>query len=99
MKTEALFGLFRKYELKGFLRSKGCKALKKLLAKFRDYQSTEPTLSERDIRRIGVLTEDVLREDPEFKDAPILVTSRKERDSINMKGGRNWAGKQRIPIF
>ena len=99
MKTEALFGLFKKYELNGFHRSKGCKALRKLLAKFRDYHSTEPTLSERDLRRIGVLTEEVLENDPAFKDAPILVTTRKERDSINMRAGRNWARNHGIPVF
>ena len=89
MKVEALFALFKKYELKGFHRSKGCKALRKLLAKFRDYHSTEPTLSEKDIRKIGVLTEEVLREDPVFKNAPILVATRKERDIINKRAGRN----------
>ena len=99
MKIEALFGLFKKYELKGFHRSKGCKALRKLLAKFRDYQRTEPTLSEKDIRKIGLLTEEVLKKDPSFKDAPILVTTRKERDIINRRAGRNWPRKHGVPMF
>ena len=45
MQIEALFGLFTKYELRGFKRSEDCKKLRKLLKKFRDYESNEPTLS------------------------------------------------------
>ena len=83
-----MFGLFKKLELRGFQRSKDCKKLSKLLQKFRAYEKSEPTLSENDLRRIGILNKTVLRNDPEFKDATILVATRKERDAINMRAGR-----------
>ena len=51
MKVEALFGLFTKYELRGFKRSEDCKKLRKLLKKFRNYESNEPTLSENDFQK------------------------------------------------
>ena len=88
IQVEALFGLFKKFELRGFQRSKDCKKLSKLLQKFRAYEKSEPTLSENDLRRIGILNKTVLRNDPEFKDATILVATRKERDAINMRAGR-----------
>ena len=46
-----------------------------------------------------MLTEDVFENDPAFKDAPILVTIRKQRESINMRAGRHWARKQGVPVF
>ena len=72
MKVEALFGLFTKYELRGFKRSEDCKKLRKLLKKFRNYESNEPTLSENDLKRIGILNKKVLKKDPEFRDATML---------------------------
>ena len=36
IQVEALFGLFKKYELRGLQRSKDCKKLSKLLKKFRN---------------------------------------------------------------
>ena len=99
IQVEALFGLFKKYELRGFRRSKDCKRLKKLLTKFRDYEKSEPTLSEVDLKRIGILNERVLRKDREFREATVLVTTRKERDVINRRAGREWARKNGSPIF
>ena len=77
--VEALFGLFTKYELRGFKRSEDCRRLRKLLKKFRNYENAEPTLSENDLKRIGILSKDVFQKDPEFRDATILVTTRRER--------------------
>ena len=77
----------RNFELRGFQRAKDCKKLSNLLKKFRDYEKLEPTLSENDLKRIGLLKKRVLTNDPAFKDAPILVTTRKERDSINKMSG------------
>ena len=88
IQVEALFGLFKKFELRGFKRSEDCKKLRKLLKKFRDYDNSEPTLSENDLKRIGILNEEVLKTDPEFSDATILVTTRRERDAINIRSGR-----------
>ena len=99
MQVEALFGLFAKYELRGFKRSEDCKKLRKLLKKFRDYENAESTLSENDLKRIGILNEKVLKKDPEFRDATILVTTRKERDAINMRSGREWARKHGVPVY
>ena len=87
IQVEALFGLFKKFELRGFQRSKDCKKLKKLLKKFRDYENSQPTLSEDDLKSIGILNKRVLKKDPEFKDATILVTTRRERDAINKRAG------------
>ena len=87
IQTEALFGLFKKFELRGFRRSKDCKRLKKLLKKFRAYEKSEPTLCEDDLKSIGILNGRVLKNDPEFRDATILVTTRRERDAINKRAG------------
>ena len=94
-----MFGLFKKFELKGFKRSKDCKKMRKLLKKFRDYEKSEPTLSENDLTRIGVLNKEVLKNDPKFKDASILVTTKKERDAINRRSGREWARTHGVPVF
>ena len=94
-----MFGLFKKYELRGFRRSKDCKKLKKLLKKFRDYEKSEPTLSEDDLKQIGILNESVLRKDPEFRKATILVTTRRERDAINKTAGREWARQNGVPVY
>ena len=99
IQIEALFGLFKKFELRGFIRSKDCKKLKNLLKKFRDYEKSEPTLTEDDLKRIGILNKRVLKKDPEFKDASILVTTRKERDSINKRSGCEWARKHGVPVY
>ena len=40
IQVEALFGLIKKYELRGFRQSKDCEKLKKLLKKFRDYEKS-----------------------------------------------------------
>ena len=94
-----MFGLFKKFELRGFVRSKDCKKLKNLLKKFRDYEKSEPTLTEDDVKRIGILNKRVLKKDPEFKDASILVTTRRERDSINKRSGCEWARRHGVPVY
>ena len=99
IQVEVLFGLFKKFELRGFQRSKDCKKLSKLLRKFRAYEKSEPTLSEDDLRRIGILNKTVLRKDPEFREATILVTTRRERDVINLRAGREWARKHKVPFY
>ena len=99
IQVEALFGLFKKCALRGFIRSKDCKNLKKLLKKFRDYENSEPTLAEDDLKRIGILNKRVLKKDPAFKDASILVTTRKERDTINKRSGCEWARKNGVPVY
>ena len=99
IQVETLFGLFRKFELRGFKRSQDCKKMRKLLKKFRDYEKSGPTLSEDDLKRIGVLNKRVLKNDPEFKDAPILVSTRKERDSIIKRSGCEWARNHRVPVY
>ena len=73
--------------------------MRKLLKKFRDYENSGPTLSEDDLKRIGVLNKRVLKNDPEFKDASILVTTRRERDSINKRSGCEWARNHRVPVY
>ena len=99
IQVEALFGLFKKFELRGFQRSKDCKKLSKLLKKFRDYENSKPTLSEDDLKSIGILNKKVLKKDPGFKNATILVTTRRERDAINKRAGCEWARKQGVPVY
>ena len=99
IQIEALFGSFKKYELRGLRRSKDCKKLKNLLKKFRDYDKLGPTLSEDDLTDIGILNREVLINDPKFREAPILVTTRKERDAINKRSGREWARKNGVPMY
>ena len=99
IQIEALFGRFKKYELRGLRRSKDCKKLKNLLKKFRDYDKSGPTLSEDDLTDIGILNREVLINDPKFRGAPILVTTRKERDAINKRSGREWARKNGVPMY
>ena len=71
----------------------------RLLRKFRDYESSDPTLSETDIKRIGIVNKKVLKNDPKFRDATILVTTRKERDVINKRSGREWARQRGLPVY
>ena len=99
IQIEALFGRFKKYELRGLRRSKDCKKLKNLLKKFRDYDKSGPTLSEDDLTDIGILNRELLLNDPKFREAPILVTTRKERDAINKRSGREWARKNGVPMY
>ena len=87
IQTGALFAFFKKIELREFQRSKDCKLLKKFLQKFRAYEKSEPTLCEDDLKSIGILNGRVLKNDPEFRDATILVTTRRERDAINKRAG------------
>ena len=41
----------------------------------------------------------MLKRDHAFKDATILVTTRKERDCLNLKAGRDWARKHQLPMY
>ena len=99
IQVEALFGRFKKFELRGFKRSEDCKKLMRLLEKFRDYGKSDPTLSENDLKSIGILNKRVFRKDPEFRDATILVATKKERDAINLRAGREWARKNKVPVY
>ena len=51
------------------------------------------------MRRIGILNKTVLRKDPDFREATILVTTRRERDAINLRAGREWARKHKVPFY
>ena len=64
IQVEALFGLFKKFELRGFKRSKDCKKMRKLLMKFRDYENSGSTLSKIDLTATGMLNKEVLQNDP-----------------------------------
>ena len=88
LNIEALFGQFRKFELSTLMRSKGSKKLKRLLKKFRNFDTLKPPLNNKDLRKIGVFTEQTQQNDPKFRNAPILVSTRKERDLINLHAGK-----------
>ena len=99
LNIEALFGQFKKFELKTLMRSKKSLKLKTLLQKFRNFGSSMPSLTNKDLRKIGVLKKKTLHDDPEFQNASILVATRKERDHINFHAGKRWAIKHNVPMY
>ena len=99
LNIEALFGRFKKFELKTLMRSEGSSKLKILLKKFRNFDSSNPSLTNKDLRKIGVLNKKTLCKDPAFHNASILVTTRKERDHINFHAGKRWATEHNVPMY
>ena len=84
----SLFGQFKKFELKTLYRSKGCTYLKQLLLRYRDVTKSEPSITMKDLTKIGVLKKSTFRKDKRFKEAPILVTTRQERSELTQKIGQ-----------
>ena len=87
MEAAALIAKFRKFELKTLHRSGECNKLKELLLRYRNLDSREPSITMKDIEEIGVLNSKVLTKDPNFKDATILVATRRERAELSGKIG------------
>ena len=85
IKTTALMRLFRKFELTEFSRSKNCGLLSTILTRFRRFDSNVDSLTVKDIKEIGIASPNTFRSDTQFRDAPFLVATRKERDALTLQ--------------
>ena len=99
IKTTALMRQFRKFELREFCRSQNCSLLSSILNKFRRTDSNKDSLTISDIRDIGVASPNTFVSDIQFRDAPFLVATRKERDALTLRAGRIWAKQHGIPLY
>ena len=99
MAAATLLAKFRKFELITLKRSKDCIKLKELLLKYRNLTNTEPSITMKDIEEIGVLDKKVLVKDPCFKDATILVATRRERAVLSRKVGQRFARETGVPFY
>ena len=99
IKTTALMRLFRKFELTEFSRSKNCGLLSTILTRFRRTDSKVDSLTIKDIKDIGTASSNTFVSDTQFRDAPFLVATRKERDALTLQAASIWAKKQGIPLY
>ena len=99
MAAASLFAKFRKFELTTLHRSEDCMKLKELLLRCRCLDKSEPSFNMKDVEEIGVLDNEVLAKDPDFKDATILVATRRERAELSRKIGRRFARDRGVPFY
>merc|ERR1712243_362703 len=83
MQAATLLARFRKFELTTLHRSEGCMKLKELLIRYRSIEKSSITMDE--IKEIGVLDKEVLAKNTKFKDAVMLVTTRREKSELSKK--------------
>ena len=94
-----LASLFLKFDLNILMRSKGCTKLKELLCRYRSATRSKPSITIDEIRDIGMLNRKTLETDPAFRDATVLVTTRRERESLTETIGQLWAKRNGVPIY
>ena len=94
-----LASLFLKFDLNILMRSKGCTKLKELLCRYRSATKSKPSITIDEIRDIGMLNRKTLETDPAFRDATVLVTTRRERESLTETIGQLWAKRNGLPIY
>ena len=99
MQAAALIAKFHKFELTTLHRSEDCIKLKELLLKYRNINNREPGITMKDIEEIGVLNTKALTKDPNFKDATILVATRRERAELSRKIGQRFARERGVPFY
>ena len=99
IQTVSLFQKFLKFDLNLLYRSKNCQHLRKLLAQYRDYNKTGPSFKLKDIEHIGFLNKSVLEKESSFKKANLLVTTKRERDSLTLHIGKRYAKDHGVPIY
>ena len=85
--------------MKTLYRSAGCNKLKKLLLRYRNLDNREPSITMKDIEEIGVLNKKTLAKDPSFKDATILVATRRERAELSRKIGQTFAKNKGVTFY
>ena len=99
MEAATLLARFRKFELTTLHRSEGCMKLKELLLRYRSIHNSKPSITMKEIADIGLLDKEVLAKDPSFKDASVLVTTRRERSELCKKIGQRWAKDHGVPFY
>ena len=52
-----------------------------------------------EIKEIGLLDKEVLTNNSKFKDAVMLVTTRREKSELSKKIGQRWAKDRGVPIY
>ena len=88
MEAATLLARFRKFELNTLHRSEGCMKLKELLLRYRSSDNSKPCITMEEIKDIGLLDKEVLSKDTSFRDASVLVTTRRERSELCKKIGQ-----------
>ena len=53
----------------------------------------------KEIKEIGLLNKEVLAKDKKFKDATMLVTTRREKSELSKKIGQRWAKDHGVPFI
>merc|ERR1712035_134079 len=99
MKAATLLARFKKFELTTLHRSDGCMKLKELLLRYRSLENSTPSITMEDIKDIGLLNREVLAKDTNFKDATMLVTTRREKSELSKKIGQRWAKDHGVPFY
>ena len=95
MAAASLFAKFRKFELTTLHRSDDCVELKELLLRYRNLDNSEPSITIKDIADIGVLD----KQNQDFKDTTILVSTRRERAELSRKIGQTFAKNKGVPVY
>ena len=80
-------------------RNVGCMKLKKLLLKYRSVKKSTPSITKNEIKEISVLDKEVLTKNPKFKDAVMLVTTRREKSELSKKIGQRWVKDKGAPFY
>ena len=88
MEAATLLARFRKFEFTTLHRSEGCMKLKELLLRYRSSDNSKPCITMEEIKDIGLLDKEVLSKDTSFRDASVLVTTRRERSELCKKIGQ-----------
>merc|ERR1711973_320263 len=99
MEAATLLARFRKFELTTLHRSEGCMKLKELLLRYRSLENSTTSITMEEIKQIGLLDKEVLTKNPKFKDATMLVTTRRERSELSKKIGKRWAKDHGVPFY
>ena len=99
MEAATLLARFRKFELTTLHRSDGCMKLRELLLRYRSLENSSPSITMKEIKEIGLLNKEVLAKDKKFKDATMLVTTRREKSELSKKIGQRWAKEHGVPFY
>ncbi|MEL7307595.1 MAG: AAA family ATPase, partial [Pseudomonadota bacterium] len=99
MQAATLLARFRKFELTTLHRSEGCMKLKELLIRYRSIENSTSSITMDEIKEIGVLDKEVLTKNTKFKDAVMLVTTRREKSELSKKIGQRWAKDKGVPFY
>jgi len=99
MEAATLLARFKKFELTTLHRSEGCMKLKELLLRYRSLENSTSSITMEEVEDIGVLDKKFLTKNPKFKDAVMLVTTRREKSELSKKIGQRWAKDKGVPFY